>query len=203
MEHLRHIAAWFPARVRIGHALLRPMTLGHLRLLEAQGSPFLTGAAAAREDVASALLTLRLPWRLARRLMSRPPLFCAAAAILAPPPRKLADLTRQVEEFVAGSLWTPPEYRAPEDSAPSPFGCATGLSIRLALRIARLPAGIMARRPPRTVWDAPLIEALWIAVADAEVNGAEYVTRAEATAMRRPGTDPATGQEVEKNWNCT
>lgn len=197
MEHLRHIAAWFPARVRIGHALLRPMTLGHLRLLEAQGSPFLTGAAAAREDVASALLTLRLPWRLARRLMSRPPLFCAAAAILAPPPRKLADLTRQVEEFVAGSLWTPPEYRAPEDSPPSPFACATGLSIRLALRVARLPLERIALRPLHSVWDTPVVEALWMAVADAEVNGTEYVTREEATAMRRSGTDPAPDQDIE------
>lgn len=185
MEHLRHIAVWWPARrVRVAGVRVRRMTLGHLRVLEAMGSPFIHGGPASPFDAAAALLVLSRPWRAASRLAARGPVFRFAAAGFASRlarGRSASACVAAVDAHVAACLWVPEPYIR-DGEAPPAFRPAFGCACRIALRASRLPLAVLCLRPLRRIWDLPADEALLWLACDDELAGREFQTAEEEAA---------------------
>lgn len=177
MEHLAHKAVWFPCRVRIGGRRLGPVTLGQLRLLECVASPFLFGGPISRADIELALLILRRPWRLVRRLLPHPRL----VSLLAPRLRAsaCAMTAANLDAHIADELWTPDMYHVAGASG-STFPAASGRATRLA-RVVAAEGPAVSPFPRRSVWDYTCREASYACMLVAESKGAEFVTREEMT----------------------
>ena len=179
MEHVSHIAAWFPARVKIAGVRLSPPTLGHWRLLEAAGSPFAVGGEANVADVRAALAVLTLPWRKASRLLPRQRRFalrCAWKGGRA----TIAD-ARALEEWL-GCVWrTPERYVKDGEASGDGFPPCCGLAVRYAMRANRLSLIRLFPFGARNVWDLPVPFVLWGCVAAAELDGAEFEAEEETT----------------------
>jgi len=184
MEHLRHIAVWWPARrVRVAGFPVRRMTLGHLRVLEAVGSPFVSGGGASAFDAAVALAILGLPWRMAARTVALPAAFVALAriyaAVLNRKPGEAAAVAA-VSAHVAAHLWVPEPYvRDGEGDSASAFAPATALSLRIAVKASALNLEALLSRPVRYVFDAPVDELLLWVTCSAEISGREFEAASE------------------------
>jgi len=182
MEHLRHIAVWWPARrVRVAGFPVRRMTLGHLRVLEAMGSPLLCGGKAGADHCADAISVLSLPWRVASALAPHGALLAVMSAPIARAIRRdpgTAAAVAQMSAHVGACLWRPEAY-VRDGTAPRAFAPAFGLAVTLALRAARLPLRRLSTRPRRLVWDIPVDEVmLWLSCDD-ELHGREFAHAAE------------------------
>lgn len=175
MEYLEHKAVWFPCAVRIAGLRIRPMTLGQLRLLEACNSPFVAGGDLCPGDIPLALLVLRLPWRLGRRILGRQRIATTLCAMLAPRAAR-PGVVEDLGAFVRDSLWMPGEFIGPGQAAPA-FQPATGLAIRLALRARQIGAIELHPFPLRSVWDLPLKSLHATGTAAAERDGREFDPR--------------------------
>lgn len=175
MEYVEHKAVWFPCAVRIAGLRLRPMTLGQLRLLEACDSPFVAGGDLATGDIPLALLVLRLPWRIGRRILVRRRLattLCALLAMRAARPGTVEALGA----FIRDTLWTPDEFTAAGQTT-APFPPATGMAIRLALHARQIGALALDPFTRRSIWDLPVKSLLSTGIAAAEREGREFDAR--------------------------
>ncbi|MCK9468139.1 MAG: hypothetical protein M0Q49_01870 [Porticoccaceae bacterium] len=188
MEYLQHKAAWFPARhCRILHLRLSlAPTLGQLRLLEATNSPFMMGGKVAAADCAVALHILARPWRQMRRALGRESRWLRWRLVWLAwhlrQPARLASTATALTNLVEQALWLPEAFsrQEPGGSTAGSFSLASGLALRLALRANELNlAALTPGRRPRSVWDLSIAEVLAATVAVAELQGSEYLTRAE------------------------
>ena len=184
VEHLRHIAVWWPERrIRVAGCRVRRMTLGHLRVLEAIGSPYIVGGFACGYDAAAALIILNRRWRSARRLVSvtgrMGTIAAPLRAILARDPGTVATIAA-VGAYIAAILWTP-EVFTPAGSAPSSFPPACGAATKIAIRAARLPLATLSLHPHRSIWDYPVDEVMHLLCCDDEMNGREFAAAEEPT----------------------
>lgn len=184
MEHLRHIAVWWPERrIRVAGFRVRRMTIGHLRVLEAVGSPYIVGGSANLHDAAAALIIIAQPWRSARRMVANPHLVNTMAvplyAVLDRKPGAEAAI-QAISTYISAILWTP-EVFTPAGSASSSFPPACGAATKIALRAARLPLAALSLRPHRSIWDYPVDEVMHLLCCDDEMNGREFAAAEEAT----------------------
>ena len=189
MEHLRHIAVWWPARrIRVAGCRVRRMTLGHLRVLEAIGSPYIVGGVATLHNAAAVLVLLGCGWRAARRMVNRPASINTLAFLLChvldhDPGAEAA--VKAVGAHIAAVLWTP-EVFIPAGSAPPAFPPACGSATKIALRAARLPLATLSLHPHRSVWDYPVDEVMHLLCCDDEMNGREFAAAEETAAPPVP-----------------
>jgi len=190
MEHLRHIAVWWPARrVRVAGFPVCRMTLGHLRVLEAMGSPMLCGGKAGASHCADVIAVLGLSWRVATALAPHAGLLAAIARPIARAISRApgtAQAVAQISAYINLCLWQPEAYVL-DGSTPRAFAPAFGLAVTLAMRAARLPLQSISARPRRLVWDYPLDEIMMWLSCDDEINGREFQNAADLDEMVAPG----------------
>ena len=187
MEHLRHTAAWFPARAEIAGRRIAPPTLGQWRLLECCASPFAWGGVASREETALALAILSRPWRKARRMLASPwrkALAVAAMLRRVVMPRHAAMLSAWLGECWSGPERYVEEGRSRPSAEAAPPCCPAAVRIAVAAVRDRL-CGALAD-PVASVWDAPVPEMLMLRTAFEENSGAEYESADENLAAENP-----------------
>ena len=180
MEPLAHIAATFPAAVKIGGRRLAPPTLGQWRMLEAAGSPFASSAPreATADDVRVALEILAAPWRRTMRRLRRPRLFGLRAWLLGL--GASAKDGRNLMEWLDCAWKTPERFVKDGDASGVGFSPCSSMAARYAMRANRLSLRRFVLRRVESVWDLTVPEALWGCVVAAELDGAEFESEDEA-----------------------
>jgi len=187
MEHTRHKAVFLPGEVRVAGVRVRRVTLGHIRLLELADSPFLLGGDAAPDDCAIALVLLSRPWREGLRLLRSARRMAWRVTWMTALRRRVGDAGTfaALRALVDRVLWTPERFAGDGMPGHRPFALASGLSVRLAMRAARLPmAGLChaGKGAWDCVWDVPADAVMLYAMADEESHGAQFMNAEEAVA---------------------
>ena len=150
---------------------LRPFTLGHAFLLEAQDSPFICGGAVEFADLVFAVVICSMPWEEARALvMDERRLIKAAAKWGRRVGRKKYDIKEACAEFatyIKSYFDTVDVLEDPEKKADP---CPTALPIA-----ARMAWALMERMTEAEAWACPMGKALMYCVAKGEESGQKYM----------------------------
>lgn len=190
MECLSHIAAWFPADVKIAGVRLSPPTLGQWRLLEAVGSPFAFGGDATVDDARFALALLSLPWRAGTEILRHPRRLRVRAAWKGM--RATAETVRELAEWCDCAWASPERYRRDGEVSGDGFEPCCGISVRYAMRANRLNLTGLFPFRARTVWDLPIPFVLWGCVCASELDGAEFEAEDEPRVRESWNGRPST-----------
>ena len=198
MSHwMSHKACWYPGRMRVAGKWLRPLTLGHLRLLEIIESPFLAGGSVGIEDVAVAVAIVSHPFWLARWSVGRRWALRLLALPVAVYTRDWKKESGTLNKYLSDNLWMPEQYRKENEIQINPFGYSSSLSMRLAWMVSgKWAHGVPIKSHP--VWNLTVMEVLAWRLTDTEINGREFVTRDEVEMTEKAITE-AVSAEAEQN----
>ena len=179
MSHwVQHKCLWFPGKGRVCGRRLRPLTLGHLRLLEIIESPFLGGGSVGIEELSAAVAIVAAPLWLARHLVGHKWLLMLAALPIAVRWQKWQDEAAAFEQYMADNQWMPERYSKGNEINCNVFGYSSSFSMRMAWMMAeRYQPGVPVKTHP--VWRLTVMECLAWRLTEMELNGGEYVTRDE------------------------
>ena len=197
-QWVAHKSMWLPGRMVICGKPLPPFRLGHLRLLEIIESPFLGGdgqAVVGRADLAQAVALLRLPWRVALRLLRHPRAWRWWASWTVWRVKDWRDEAGALALYLDDCLWAPEAYQEQgAKSDTSAFGFASSFAMRIAWKLSegRVPTA------DAKVWDMSIIEAIAWAVTSAELSGRGFTTRDEMETV-----EAMVAQQVDQEANKT
>jgi hypothetical protein len=163
-----HVNAFLLAPGRVLGRRLRPLTLRHLWLLEAAGSPYAFHAAPIYSDTVFAVFVLSLPFWAARWLIMRPGALAACFRWWGRR-QKGVDVPGDMAAFSA--YWQ--AYTAMADPIESKNGSARESCLPSSVKIAW---AIMGKTGERRAWTMPVPLALSYFTAECEFNGQEYST---------------------------
>ena len=183
MEFTQHKTVFLSCDVRIAGFKIGRVTLGHVRLLELAESPFIAGGTISAEDCAIALIFLSNPWRRGLRRLRSPRRFALRIKIAMLLHDCGSESTLQsVDELISRVHWAPERFVEDGKGAGRDFDPATGMSVRLAVRAARLPLEKLCHVKKTAwdcVWDAPVDAVMLYGVAQEEAAGAQFMNPAE------------------------
>ena len=197
MSHwVEHKALWYPGRKRVCGRRLRPLTLGHLRLLEIIESPFLSGGEAGIEDLAAALAICSLPFRAAHWMTGRRWALRIVAFACVVIVRNWEKETWAMQAFISECQWMPEMYR--EDGVMlNVYGYSSSFAMRLAFLTTKTH-GMGLPTISNAVWRMTVPEIMAWRLTDMELNGNEYMTREEAE-MTNAAVAAAVEAEASQN----
>ena len=182
--------------MRICGKWLKPLSLGHLRLLDIIESPFLAGGLVGIEDLAAAVAICSLPfpaahWMTGRRWALRIVALACVATV-----RDWKKETGVMQDFLSECQWMPEMYR--EDGVmPNVYGYSSSFAMRLAFLTTKTHGmGLPTIRNP--VWRMTVSEIMAWRLTDMELNGKEYMTREEAE-MTNAAVAAAVEAEASQN----
>ena len=166
-----HQAVWLIKPGRVLYKKLQDFTVGHAFLLEAMDSPFMKGGKITIFDLAVAVLLCSMPFRKARAILQRPPyflsrlatrwgLYCRLRGF------KIGDEIQKFMDYISAytempEIWVDKKKKGKKSAVP--------FSLRLAWTL-------MSKMDEEEAWNCPLVRALGYYTAEAEFNGAEFVT---------------------------
>jgi hypothetical protein len=167
--------------MRVCGRFLRPITLGHLRLLEIIESPFLTGESVGIEDLSAGVAIVSLPLWAAGQAIGRKWLLRLVALPVLWRTLMIGQWHEEAKafgEFLADNRWMPEMYKKEGDIV-NVFEFSSSFSMRLAwLLSGKIGGGVPVKTHP--VWQLTVMECLAWRMTDMELSGKEYVTRDEA-----------------------
>jgi hypothetical protein len=181
-----HVNAFLIKPGKVMGRNLRPMTLAHLWLLEAIGSPYaFTKCAASYSDTLTAVMVVSLPAALAKWIITRPfwqrvymRLFFRLG--------RIADDVAAAESYFAA-------YKAHPDRVDSKTSTSRRTCTPASVSIAWV---IMGKVGERRAWSMPIPLAMTYLVAESEANGSEYISEHDkrmAQLNSNFGKEPANG----------
>ena len=183
MEYLQHKTVFLPSDVRIAGFRIGRVTLGHIRLLELVESPFLLGGEWGAEDVAIALILLSRPWRMGLKRLRSPKWFSLRVSVAMRLHDCGADTAEAVFALLNRAQWAPERFVEDGKDVGRAFECATGISVRIATRAARVPFSRLFHTEKGAwdcVWDVPIDAVMLYCVAQEEAAGAQFMNPEEA-----------------------
>lgn len=190
-EHIQHIAAWYPSAPVIAGVRLRPLTLGHWRILEAMDSPFASRSSRAPtlEDVRAALCICSLSFKRAYKLSCNPYHLALVAMWRC---RKASVMDSVALNAYFNESWFKPERYVEESGNAAKsraYAPCCGAAIRIAMAAERAGVKRLARCNVESVWDVTIAEALWIISCSEELSGAELESSEDLSQSRGAAED--------------
>ena len=170
-----HVNAFLIRPGRVLGRRLRPLTLAHLWILEAAGSPYAYNQPPQYQDMVFAVLVISLQPSIARWLIMRPALMRRIVTAWGWTRRKVNPFCEMADFAEYWKAYTATAESWPRDGKSRPSCLPVSINIAWS---------IIGKVGERRAWSMPLPLAMAYHTAEAECHGIEYATEQDKTMAR-------------------